>query len=57
MDYKPLIFAVLAGILYGALRSAMIQQKEESKRRGNPYTESIVLSLVVYLLLSSFVFK
>lgn len=57
MNYLPLAIAILVGITYGAIRTVKLSNQEENKRRGNPYTESIVITLVVYLICSVFIFK
>lgn len=58
MNILPLVIAILAGIVYGAVRSYFQDKKEEqSKKRSNPYLESIVVSLAVYLLISTFIFN
>lgn len=43
-----LLIAILAGIAFGAIRSYFLSKKENSK--ANPYLESIVVSLIVYLI-------
>lgn len=54
MNIQPLIIAILAGIVYGAIRSYFQDKKEDQKKkRSNPYLESIVVSLAVYLLVSA----
>ena len=58
MNIIPLIIAILAGIVYGAVRSYFQDKKENhSKKRSNPYLESIVVSLAVYLLVSTLFFN
>ena len=54
MNTIPLIIAILTGIVYGAVRSYFQDKKEEqTKKRSNPYLESIVVCLAVYLLVST----
>ena len=51
----PLITAVTAGIAYGAIRSYFLSKANEDGKpvkKGNPYVESIIFTLVVYLLVS-----
>lgn len=58
MNILPLVIAILAGIVYGAVRSYYQDNKEDqSKKRSNPYLESIVVSLAVYLLVSTLFFQ
>ncbi|MEH6942464.1 hypothetical protein [Bacillus sp. JJ722] len=57
MNYLPLAIAILVGITYGAIRTVKLSKQEENKRRGNAYTESIVVTLAVYLICSVFIFK
>ena len=50
----PLSAAIIAGILYGAIRSVAITKNEDEKneKRPNPYLESIIVTLIVYLIVS-----
>ncbi|MGN1401378.1 MAG: hypothetical protein ACI4XL_07755 [Bacillus sp. (in: firmicutes)] len=51
----PLISAVIAGILYGTVRSYLQEKESErdnNKKRSNPYLESIIVALLVYLIIS-----
>lgn len=57
MNYLPLAIAIMAGIAYGAIRTVKLSKKEETGRRANPYTESIVVTLVVYLICSTIISK
>lgn len=58
MITTPLIAAVIAGIIYGIGRSIIIVRKEEEyakkKKQPHPYLESIIVTLIVYLLFSYF---
>jgi len=57
MNIIPHIIAILAGIVYGAVRTYFQDKKENhTKKRSNPYLESIVVCLVVYLLISTLFF-
>ena len=53
MITTPLVLAVIAGIIYGIIRSVFAVEKEEEyarkKKQPHPYLESIIVSLVVYL--------
>ena len=49
---SSLLIAVLSGIAYGAIRSYFLSKKEKSK--ANPYLESIIISLIVYLITVNF---
>ena len=50
----PLSAAIIAGILYGAIRSVALTKNEDEKneKRPNPYLESIIVTLIVYLIVS-----
>ncbi|MGM9926820.1 MAG: hypothetical protein ACI35P_02625 [Bacillus sp. (in: firmicutes)] len=54
MTIPPLLAAVVCGIIYGIGRSISLanRKNDDSKKMPNPYLESIVVSLAVYLLLS-----
>ncbi|WP_154663118.1 hypothetical protein [Bacillus massiliigorillae] len=52
MSYLPLAIAIMVGIAYGAIRTVKQSKQDDNKRRSNPYTESIVVTLVVYLICS-----
>jgi len=58
MVTTPLIAAVVAGIIYGIGRSVIVVRKEDEyakqKKQPHPYLESIIVSLVVYLLFNYF---
>ena len=50
----PLSAAIIAGILYGAIRSVALtkNENEQNQKRPNPYLESIIVTLIVYLIVS-----
>lgn len=54
MNTVPLIIAVIAGILYGSVRSIKMQNSKEDslKKEAGLYLQSIVVCIVVYLIVS-----
>ena len=54
MNTIPLIIAIIAGILYGAIRSVKLanSKDESSKKEAGLYLQSIIVCIVVYLVVS-----
>lgn len=54
MNTLPLIIAIIAGILYGSIRSVKVNNsKNDSKKlEAGLYLQSIVVCIAVYLLVS-----
>ena len=54
MNTVPLIIAVIAGILYGSVRSVKNQNSkdESAKKEAGLYLQSIVVCIAVYLIVS-----
>ena len=54
MNTIPLIIAIIAGILYGVVRSVKIHNSNEdsAKKEAALYLQSIVVCIGVYLLVS-----
>ena len=54
MNTIPLIIAIIAGILYGAIRSVKVENSKEdsTKKEAGLYLQSIIVCIVVYLVVS-----
>ena len=54
MNTVPLIIAVIAGILYGSVRSVKIQNSKDdsTKKEASLYLQSVVVCIAVYLIVS-----
>ena len=54
MNTLPLIFAIIAGILYGSIRSVKVNnsKNDSEKSEAGLYLQSIVVCIAVYLLVS-----
>lgn len=49
----PLVVAIIVGIIYGSVKSAKLAQEENPKKIVHPYLQSIIVTLVVYLIVST----
>lgn len=56
LTMQPLIIAIVTGISYGTIRTAFLQRKDQKNKKSNPYLESIIVTLAVYLI-SSLIFQ
>ena len=54
MNTLPLIIAIIAGILYGTIRSVKVNnsKNDSEKSEASLYLQSIVVCIAVYLLVS-----
>jgi hypothetical protein len=50
MEIQPLLVAVIAGIAFGIIRSNMKSKKEG--KGISPYFESVIFTLIIYLVVS-----
>ena len=54
MNTIPLIIAIIAGILYGSVRSVKVNNSEDDSKKTEAglYLQSIVVCIAVYLIVS-----